>query len=113
MGLAVFILTSYNSKAILLNSYQKGRRSQQRLTLDIAALKGRILLITAGFIAGITSTLRLIQLTHKAMRNQPLNGTLEPNLWITVGIWTPFAGAIMALVGDYKRVQQSPRIPIE
>lgn len=96
-----------------MNSYQNGRRSQQSLTLLIAALEGRILLVTAGFIAGITSTIRLIQLIHKAMRNQPLNGTLDPNLWITVGVWTSFAGGIMALVGDYKRVQPSRRIPIQ
>ncbi|MBP1759806.1 MAG: hypothetical protein H6Q63_723, partial [Firmicutes bacterium] len=77
---------------ILLNSYFNGRHSPQILTLDVAALVGRILLISAGFIAANTAALRLIQLNQKTMRNQPIDGTLEPNIWLTVGSWTAFAG---------------------
>lgn len=112
IGLSVFILTSYSSKNILLNS-NPDRHSNQTLTLDFAALVGRSLLVTAGFIAANTTTIRLIQLTQKAVKNQPLDGTLDPNIWLTVGMWTSFAGGIIALVGDYKRVQQSPRLPIQ
>ena len=111
-GLSVFILTSYTSKNILLNSYFNGRHSPQILTLDVAALVGRILLISAGFIAANTAALRLIQLNQKTMRNQPIDGTLEPNIWLTVGSWTAFAGGMISLVGDYKRLQ-SPRLPIQ
>jgi len=112
-GLFVFIITSNNSKSILMNSYLESRNLRQTLTLDVAALVGRIILVTAGIIAAYTTTMRLTQLTQKVLGNEPLAGTLFPNIWLTVGIWTSFAGGVIALVGDYKRVQQSPRLPVQ
>ena len=113
IGLSIFIFTSFRSKNVLINSYLSGRPSNSALALNVSALLGRIVLVTAGSIAGYAATIRLIQLTKKAMRNQPMGGTLEPNIWLTIGIWTSFAGGIISLVGDYKRVQESSRVPIE
>ncbi|EGW36290.1 hypothetical protein [Desulfosporosinus sp. OT] len=114
ISLSLFIFISYTSKNIILTSYLSGRNLRPTFSLDDAALVGRILLVLAGFIAANTTTMRLMLLIQKVLRNEPLEGPLIPNIWLTIGIWTSFVGGLIALVGDYERAQlASPRLPVE
>lgn len=111
-SLSLFIFTSYASKNLIMNSSLRNAQFRPAITLDDIVFVGRLIMISAGFISATTSTIRLILLYQKAMRNEPLDGTLSPNIWLTVGIWTSLAGGMIVLIGDYQRTQQSPRVPI-
>ncbi|AET69533.1 hypothetical protein Desor_4093 [Desulfosporosinus orientis DSM 765] len=69
-------------------------------------------MVTAGFIAAYTITLRLKELARRTTKNAHFTESLSPNVWITLGAWTAFGGGILVLAGDYQRVQQ-PRVPVE
>lgn len=113
IGLSIFILTSYRAKNIILNSYLNSGYCPSTLPLDVAALAGRVFLVSAGLLAAYTTTIRLNQLTQKLSLRERQIGTLIPNVWLTIGTWTSLFGGVIALVGDYKRTQQTPRVPIE
>lgn len=112
ISLSLFILISYTSKNIILSSFFTNRQSRSTVFLDEAALVGRILLVLTGYIGANTTTIRLKLLTQKVIRNEPIDGTLLPNIWLTRGIWTSLAGGIMGLIGDYIRLQQPSRLPV-
>lgn len=110
-GLLILILTSYQAKRDLIAG-NSNRQSNTTIDLDFSALIGRLVLVTAGFIAANTSTLRLKELARQTTKNGDLSQSLSPNVWITLGAWIAFGGGILALVGDFQRLQQ-PRVPVE
>lgn len=113
IGLMLFIVASAAAKDILLSSYFRRNLGNSNLNPDVTAFLGRLLFVIAGFIAASTTTLRLIQRVQKVLRNEPMQGTLVPIIYVTIGSWTSLFGGIIALVGDYRRVQESPgSIPV-
>lgn len=113
VGLILFIVASITAKDLLLSSYFRRNLGDSNLNPDVTAFLGRLFFVMAGFIAAGTTTLRLIQRTQMILRSEPMQGTLVPIIYVTIGSWTALFGGIIALVGDYRRVQESPSsIPI-
>lgn len=113
IGLTLFIVASSAAKDILLSSYFRQNLGNSNLNPDVTAVLGRLFFVVAGFIAASTTTLRFLQRTQKALRNEPMQGTLVPIIYVTIGSWISLFGGIIALVGDYRRVQESPSsIPV-
>lgn len=113
IGLILFILAATTSKDILLASYFGLGPFSSNLNPDVTTLIGRIFFVIAGFIAVSATTLRLIQRAQKVLQNVPIQGTLIPNVYVTLGSWTALVGGLIALVGDYRRVKESPTsIPV-
>lgn len=113
IGLVLFIVASSAAKDILLSSYFRRGQVNSNINPDITVLIGRLFFVMAGFVAAGTTTLRLFQRTQEALRNKPGQGTLVPITYVTIGTWISLMGGIIALVGDYRRVQESPSsIPI-
>lgn len=113
IGLILFIVASSAAKDILLSSYFRRGRVNSNINPDVTVLIGRLFFVMAGFIAAGTTTLRLLQRTQEVLRNKPRQGTLVPITYVTIGTWISLMGGIIALVGDYRRVQESPSsIPI-
>ncbi|AHF08704.1 hypothetical protein [Desulfitobacterium metallireducens] len=113
IGLILFIVASTTAKDILLSSYFRRNPGNSNLNPDVTAFLGRLFFVAAGFIAASTTTLRLIQRAQKVLRHEPMQGTLVPITYIVIGSWTSLFGGIIALIGDYRRVQESPSsIPV-
>lgn len=113
LGLMLFILASSAAKDIIYFSYFAPSHFRPRLNPDVTTLRGRLLFVIAGFIAANTTTLRLIQRTQMVLRKEPMEGTLYPIIYVTIGSWISLSGGLIALVGDYRRVKESTRsIPV-
>ncbi|MEA4902547.1 hypothetical protein [Desulfitobacterium sp.] len=113
IGLILFIVASSAAKDILLSSYFRRVQVNSNINPDVTVLIGRLFFVIAGFVAAGTTTLRLIQRTQEVLRNKPGQGTLVPITYVTIGTWISLMGGIIALVGDYRRVQESPSsIPV-
>lgn len=106
IGLILFILASITGKEILLSSYYKQGDFRPNLNPDFAAFMGRFYLLIAGFIASGTVTLRLIQRMESVKRHEPMTGSLLPTTFVTIGSWISLIGTSVALVGDYRRLQE-------
>lgn len=108
-GLILFILVSYDAKEeVLFTSYSNQSYTRQNLNFDVTTFIGRLIIIIASFIAAGAATLRLNQRIQKILRHQPMEGTIIPNIYITLGLWIVFMGGLIVSVGDYKRIQESP-----
>lgn len=113
-GLLILILTSYQGKRVLLEPKSNTQNSTATINLDFAALTGRLLLVTAGFISANTNTLRLQELARQAAKNKNRSAaaSINPDIWLTLGAWIAFGGGIFALVGDYQRLRNPSRVPV-
>ena len=113
IGLILFILASNVAKDMILSSNNGQRNFRPSLNPDITTLVARSFLVISGVIVVGTVTTRLIQRNQQVLRNEPIQGTLIPITYITLGSWISLFGALIAIVGDYKRVQETPSsIPI-
>ena len=113
-GLLILILISYQGKRVLLEPKSNNQNSPATINLDLAALTGRLLLVTAGFISANTNTWRLQELVREATKNKSRSAAaaVGPDIWLTLGAWIAFGGGIFALVGDFQRLRNPSRVPV-